>query len=184
VSRWPARSAFMARVSRSSFVTLLVVLALLAALPHSIHRLIKTGHVYLFSKLFFSHMLARLSGPGRVRFLIQPSMAIGLGARDGAKDARAGAGPFLFDLIHHSQNRGQLVRGAMASIGELIWIAILLDLISQILLFRDVYVAGALVLGPVLIAMPYAVSRALSHRVIRWRNSRRNGRRPEWRRAA
>lgn len=162
----------MARVSRRSVVVLVTVLALLAALPSSIHRLIETGHIYLFSRQFFRHMLARLSGPGRLRFIIQPSVAIVLGARDGVKDARAGARPFLWDLIHHSKHRWQLVRGALESIGELIAVAIIFDLISQLLIFHNVYVSGALVLGPVLIATPYAVSRALSNRITRARNSR------------
>jgi hypothetical protein len=170
----------MARVSRSSVVILIAVLALLAALPGSIHRLIQTGHIYLFSKQFFSHMLARLSGPGRLRFLIQPTMAALLGARDGVKDARAEERPYILALIQHRKHRWQLVRGAISSIGELIAVAILLDLIAQILLFREVFVMAALVLGPVLIATPYALSRALSNRITR----KRNRRPPEMRRAA
>lgn len=163
----------MARVSRSSVLALVMVLALLAALPSSIHRLIQTGSIYLFSREFFTDMLARLSGPGRLRFIIQPSVAILLGARDGVKDGRAGAPPFLLDLICHSEHRWHLVRGALDAVGDLIAVAIILDLISQFLIFRNVYVSAALVLGPVLIATPYAVSRALSNRITRGRTSRR-----------
>jgi hypothetical protein len=170
----------MSRVSRSSIVTVLALLALLAALPGSIHRVIRTGDLYLFTKQFFSDMAARLSGPGRLRFLIQPSMAILLGARDGAKDARAGAQPFLWSLVRHRKHRWPLVRSAIVSVRELVALAILLDLLSQILIFRNVHVGAAVILGPVLIAVPYAVSRALSNRITRVRNSRR----PELRRAA
>jgi hypothetical protein len=171
----------MARVSRSSVLTLVVVLALLAALPGSIYRVIQTRDLYLFSRHFFADILARLSGPGRLRFIIQPSMAILLGARDGAKDARAGARPFF---AAHRGHRRQLLRDTFASIRDLIAIAILLDMISQLLIFRGVRVGAALVVGPVLIALPYALSRALSNRITRWRNRRRNTRHPQLRRAA
>ena len=38
---------------------------------------------------------ARLHGPGRLRFIFQPTVAVVLGARDGVKDARSGNPPFL-----------------------------------------------------------------------------------------
>jgi hypothetical protein len=38
------------------------------------------------------------SVPGRMRFIVQPTVATILEARDGVKDARAGSAPFLFGL--------------------------------------------------------------------------------------
>jgi hypothetical protein len=75
---------------------ILAIVVLLAALPEAIQRLIQTGNSYLFTDQFFQDMMARLSGPGRFRFVLQPLVAILLGARDGKKDARAGEAPFLW----------------------------------------------------------------------------------------
>ena len=138
-----------------------------AAVPDAIHRLIQTGDPYLFSRRFFEDMVARLSGPGRFRFIMQPIVAILLGGRDGVKDSRLEAPPFLWSLAFHGGCRKELLRSAFASVRNLVAIAILLDVISQFLIFREVHPGAALLLGPVLIGAPYAASRALTNRISR-----------------
>jgi hypothetical protein len=98
----------------------------------------QTGSFYPFSREFFQDMLARLSGPGRFRFILQPVVAILLGARDGVKDARAGSPPFLWGLLFHPEHRNRLVRSAFASVNGIVCVAILLDVISQLLIFHRV----------------------------------------------
>jgi hypothetical protein len=46
-------------------------------------------------QVFFAHLLARLSGPGAFRFVLQPLVAVLLGIRDGRADAKAGRPPYL-----------------------------------------------------------------------------------------
>jgi hypothetical protein len=112
-------------------------------------------------------MLARLSGAGRIRFLLQPTVATLLGLRDGVKDARIGLPPFLWALAFHGEHRRELLRGAFASVRELVAVAILLNIFSQFLIFREIHPGAAILLGPVLIGTPYALSRALSGRIAR-----------------
>jgi hypothetical protein len=112
-------------------------------------------------------MVARLSGPGRFRFIMQPIVALLLGGRDGLKDARLGVPPFLWSLTFHGHRRKELLHSAFASVRNLVAIAILLDIISQFLIFREVHPGAALLLGPVLIGTPYAISRALANRIKR-----------------
>ena len=57
-----------------------------------------------------------------------------------------------------------MLKTAFVDVSTLIAVAILLDCISQFLILRAVYPGAALVVGPVLIAIPYSVSRALSNR--------------------
>src|SRR5271157_111962 len=121
---------------RSWIVPLVVLAILLATVPGAIHRIIQTGNLYLFTRDFSEDMAARLSGPGRFRFIMQPLVAIFLGSRDGVKDAQKGASPFLGRLVFHREHRSHLMRSALASIRNLIAIAILLDIISQFLIFR------------------------------------------------
>lgn len=157
-------------MSRSSVLAALTIAILLAALPGAIARLVRTGDPYLLSKQFFEDMLARVSGPGRLRFILQPMVALFIGLRDGIKDSREGRPPFLLALVSHRARRTELLRSALTSVRDLVAVAIILDVISQFLIFEDVHPGAAVVIGPVLIAVPYSISRALSNRLSRRRN--------------
>jgi hypothetical protein len=147
-------------------------LIILGVLPSTVRRLMQTGDLYLFTGRFFEDALARLSGPGRLRFIVQPIVAIFLGARDGVKDARAGIPPFLWALAFHGQHRREMLRSAFASVSDLVAIAILVDLIAQFLIFREIHPGAALLLGPVLIGAPYGVARVFGNWTSRWRRHR------------
>jgi len=154
-------------ISRSRLLTAIVIVVLVAATPFAIAEFLRTGEFYMFSRCFVDDMLARLHGPGRLRFIFQPTVTIVLGARDGMKDARAGNAPFLWGLVFHPADRPGLLRSALASVRDLVAVAILLDVASQLLIFRRVNPFAALLLGPVLIGLPYASSRALTNRIAR-----------------
>ncbi len=156
---------------REWILPIIVLAILLAFTPTALYRVIKTGDPYLFTNAFFGDMLARLHGPGRFRFILQPTVAILLGIRDGRKDARRGAPPFLWALIFHKELRPQLLKHMLTSVRNIVSIAILLDLISQYMIFHMVRPGAALILGPVLIALPYACSRALTNRIARRRGA-------------
>ena len=81
--------------SRDSVLPAIVILVLVAALPFAVWEFIQTGEFYLLSHRFWPDLVARFHGPGRMRFILQPTIAIILGARDGVKDRRAGNQPFL-----------------------------------------------------------------------------------------
>jgi len=156
----------MASISRGAILNVIVIAILVAALPGAIWRLIQTGDPYLFTQRFFVEMWARLSGPGKMRFVLQPTVAILLGARDGAKDARTGLPLFLWALAFQGTYRRELLRSALASVRNLVAVAILFDIVSQFLIFREIHPGAALLLGPVLVALPYALSRALTNRIV------------------
>jgi len=158
-------------ISRSSLLTALVIVALAVALPFAVVEFIKTGEFYILSHRFMEDMLARLHGPGRLRFIFQPVAAIVLGARDGVKDARVGKRPFLWGLVFGRGSRRDLIRSALASVRNLVAVAILLDMVAQLLIFRMVHPGAALLFGPVLIALPYAIARALTNRIAIWRSA-------------
>src|SRR5215467_14852643 len=119
---------------RSWILPLIVLAILLATAPRAIQRIIETRNPYLFTRDFFQDMVARLSGPGRFRFIMQPLVAIFLGSRDGRKDAHNGSAPFLWSLFFHPENRAELLRTALVSVRNLVAVAILLDIISQYLI--------------------------------------------------
>ena len=164
----------MSVISPKSIPSVVVVALLLAALPSAILRIIHSGNLYLFTSHFFEDILARLSGPGRLRFILQPIVAVILGMRGGMRDASAGLPPFLWALVLHPEHRRELLRNALTSTQNLLAAAIVLDLVSQFLIFHEVRPGAAVVVGPVLIGVPYAVSRALSNRMWRWRSHRKS----------
>jgi hypothetical protein len=177
---WTSESApeMKLSLSRSSVLTALAIVVVLAAMPSAIARLVQTRDPYLLTQRFFEDMLARLSGAGRFRFILQPMAALIVGMRDGIKDSRVGCPPFLAALVSHRARRADLLRSAFASVRDLVAIAIILDVISQFLIFREVHPGAALVLGPVLIAVPYSISRAVANRIARRRSQQTSVIRP------
>jgi hypothetical protein len=152
-------------LSRRWILRTAVILIILAMLPGAIRRILQTGNLYLFTEHFFEDLVARLSGPGRLRFIVQPIVAILLGARDGAKDARVKAPAFLCALAFHGGHRRGMLQDAIVSLGDLVAIAVLLDLIAQFLIFHEIYPGAALLIGPLLVGIPYALSRELGNRL-------------------
>jgi hypothetical protein len=161
------------QLRRDAFVPVITTLVILVALAPAIVDTVETGRVYLFSRQFLDELPRRFTGPGRIRFLLQPAIATLLGVRGGLADAREGGRPYLHGLLLGSANRRELLRSGLAAIRNLLAMGIILDLVFQLILYRSVHPGAALVLGPILICLPYAISRALTNRVATW--SRRWG---------
>ena len=151
-------------------VLVLVILILLASVPSSLRYAYEHGGLYLFSKQFLIDLPKRLNGPGRFRFVLQPAVAIFLGIRAGIADGRAGRLPYVFSLLSDGKRRWEHLKEGLGQVSTLIAFAILLDAISQWLILRAIYPGPALVVGPVLIGLPYSVSRALANRYVRMGN--------------
>ena len=153
-------------ISRSSILSAIAIAIVASALPSSIWRVIQSGDPYLFTERFFEDLWARFSGPGRLRFVLQPTVAVLMGMRDGKRDSRTSRPPFLSGLALRRTHRRELWRSAIASVRDLVAVAIILDIISQMLIFREIHPGAALLLGPVLIAVPYSISRAFTNRIV------------------
>ena len=149
-------------------MTVFTILVIAVALVPALLDTIETGRVYLFSRQFLEELPARFTGPGRLRFILQPTIAVLLGVRGGLADARAGHSPYLSGLIFSTGRRTELLRSGMAAIRNLLAAGIILDLVFQLVLYRSVHPGAALVVGPILICAPYALSRALSNRLVGW----------------
>ena len=158
------RNRMKSRVNPRTIVLVLVALVLLAAVPSSLRYAYQHGGFYLLSDAFLRDLPKRLKGPGRFRFVLQPTVAIILGIRAGVADARAGRRPYILGLLVDHGQRLALLKEALAQLSTLTAIAILLDAVSQFLILHEVFPGAAVVVGPVLIAVPYACSRALSNR--------------------
>ncbi len=155
------------KARRDTVVTAFTVLVIAVALVPAVLDSVETGRVYLFSREFLEDLPARFTGRGRLRFLLQPTMAVLLGIRGGLADARAGHPPYLLGLLRPGGHRRELLRSGVAAIRNLLAAGILMDLVFQVVLYRSVHPGAALLIGPILICAPYAISRALTNRVAR-----------------
>jgi len=140
---------------------------LVATVPGALRDAWDRGGLYLFSWAFLEDLPRRLTGPGRLRFVIQPLVAILLGTRAGRADGRAARPPFILAVFAHAQQRRELLVEAGRALVNLVLVGILLDMVSQWLMLGVAHPGAALVVGPVLISLPYALARALSNRVAR-----------------
>jgi len=150
---------------RDAVVSMVVILVIAISLPFAIMDTIETGRVYVFSRQFLEELPQRFTGAGRLRFILQPIVAIILGIRGGLTDAKAGNPPYLFGLLFSTDRRRELLRSGVAAIRNMVALGIIMDLVFQLILYHSVHPAAALVVGPILICFPYAVSRALTTRL-------------------
>jgi len=112
---------------------------------------------------------AMLGGPGRLRFVVQPLVAILLGIRDGRRDARAGKPPYVFAVLAVRELRREQLASGVEALTKPLIVAILVDMVVQYLIFRSVRLWSALLVGALLVALPYAATRALTNRIVRRR---------------
>ncbi|HPE64320.1 MAG TPA: hypothetical protein PLQ49_09465 [Methanothrix sp.] len=117
------------------------------------------------------NVIARLVGPMSLRFVFQPLVAVLLGIRDGAMDAKAGEPPFIIDLIVDRDNRRAKLAGVLKSLSKTIVIATVFDMIAQHLIFDQVRVIPAIIVGVFLLSVPYSLARGITNRIVSARRS-------------
>jgi hypothetical protein len=69
-------------------------------------------------------------------------------------------------------HRRELARDGLSTVANLLLMGILLDSVFQWMILGASYPGPALIVGPVLITMPYAIARALANRAMRGRGGR------------
>ena len=148
-------------------LAVLTVIALTLSAPSALRDAGQRGGFYLLSREFLEDLPRRLTGPGRFRFLLQPAIAIALGIAAGRKDARAGRPPYLLALLLGREDRGALLKSGFEAIAHVVLTGILVDSVCQWLILGASYPVAALVVGPVLVGLPYAAARGLANRVTR-----------------
>ncbi len=117
-----------------------------------------------------SDLVGRLSGPLTLRVVMQPLMATLFALRDGMKDAHAGRPPYLWTVFSDHEERRQLIADGWKAIGKVFVIAIVLDVIYELIVFRMIRPLEVLIVAIVLAALPYALLRGPVNRAARlWR---------------
>jgi hypothetical protein len=115
----------------------------------------------------WEHLVGRLSGPLAFRLLLQPAMSTLFAIRDGLRDARSGRPPFLGTILGSPDDRRRLIREGLIAIGKLAALAIVIDFVYQLIVFRRIYPAEAIDVAVLLAIVPYFVLRGPVSRIAR-----------------
>ena len=113
------------------------------------------------------NMAARVTGPMQFRLLLQPLMASIFAIRSGLADARAGRTPYCWALFTHSASRGEKLKDGWKSVGTVFVLALVLDVVYQIVATRFVYPGEAITTAVLLAIVPYLLLRGLVTRLVR-----------------
>jgi hypothetical protein len=120
-----------------------------------------------------SQLLARVSGPMKFRLVLQPCMAAFFAIRAGLADAKAGRPPWFWELVSNPPQRADMVKEAWKRIGKVFILAVVLDVIYQLIVLHFVYPGEALIVAFVLAIIPYVILRGPAMRVARMIEERR-----------
>lgn len=109
----------------------------------------------------------RVSGPLKFRLFLQPVMASIFAILAGLKDARAGKPPYLWALATDPAHRADMLKDGWKSVGKVFILALVLDVVYQIIVLRFVYPGEAIIVAFVLAIVPYLILRGLITRIAR-----------------
>jgi hypothetical protein len=115
----------------------------------------------------WNDLLGRIGGPLSMRLLLQPTMATIFAIRDGLKDAKTGKPPYFYTIFTDSAERRSLLTEGWHAVAKVFGLAIILDLIYQLIVFRWVYPLEALIMAFVLALLPYLLMRGPINRIAR-----------------
>ena len=112
-------------------------------------------------------MLDRVTGPMKFRLVLQPIMASIFAIVAGLNDARSGKPPYFWALISDRNHRIEMVKDGWKSVGKVFVLALVLDVVYQIVVLRFVYPGEAVVVAFLLAIAPYLILRGLVTRLAR-----------------
>ena len=107
----------------------------------------------------WEQLVGRLDGPMFFRFVLQPMVATVLAVRAGLADARAHRPPSLWTVATDRGARGGLIRDGFNDVGRVFIVAVLLDIIYQLMVFQWVFPVQSLLVAAALAIVPYLLVR-------------------------
>jgi len=113
------------------------------------------------------NMTDRVSGPLQFRLLLQPIMAAIFAIRSGLLDARTGKPPYFWALATSPEHRVDMLKDGWKSVGKVFVLALVLDVVYQIIVLRFVYPGEAIIVAFALAILPYLILRGLATRIAR-----------------
>jgi hypothetical protein len=110
-------------------------------------------------------LIARDSGPLHLRLILQPLVAVAFATRGGWRDAAQGRGPFFWRLVGEPSRRRELLRELWRDVGKLFLVAVVLDVVYQLVVLHWFYPVQTLIVAVALAIVPYLMVRGLANRI-------------------
>jgi hypothetical protein len=105
-------------------------------------------------------------GRFQIRLILQPLVALLLGIRFGIRDAKQGKDdPFFMSLVRAEHGRWPILKQGLRDAAVPLCVAFVLDGILQHLILGHVRLIGAVVVGSLLVFLPFVIGRGLGHRI-------------------
>jgi hypothetical protein len=123
-----------------------------------------TGDIWM---RFLENMMARVSGPMKLRLILQPTMATIFAVRSGLKDAREGRTAFLWTILTDPASRDDLIKDGWKNVGKVFILAMALDVVYQLIVEHFVYPLEVVITAFLLAIVPYICLRGLITRIAR-----------------
>jgi hypothetical protein len=124
----------------------------------------------LLSRIF-ENLIDRVSGPMKFRLILQPLMAIFFAVRSGLRDAKEDRPAYFWAIFTDQDNRRDMIRDGWKSVGKVFVMAVVIDLVYQLIVLRWFYPFEALVVAAILAFIPYLVIRGPVNRIARRKKS-------------
>jgi hypothetical protein len=115
----------------------------------------------------WADLVGQVDGPMMFRLILQPLVAALLAMCAGVKDARAGCPPYFWAMYADPVQRRKLLREGWKDVGRVFVIAVIIDVICQIIALRWVYPAQALIVTAILALLPSLLCRGVTNRIVR-----------------
>jgi hypothetical protein len=112
-------------------------------------------------------LIARTTGPLHFRLVLQPLMASIFAIRAGLNDAKTGKPPYFWALLWDPTHRHDMIKDGWKSVGKVFLLAIVLDVVYQIIAEHFVYPGEAIIVAIILAIVPYLILRGLVTRLAR-----------------
>jgi hypothetical protein len=112
--------------------------------------------IHEFFARVWEMLIGRADGPLTLRLILQPTVAVILAIRAGVRDAREGRPPYFFwSVFTNPARRPDLLGQVRKDVGKVFIIAIVLDVIYELIVYRWVYPGQTVIVATVLAIVPY-----------------------------
>ena len=113
------------------------------------------------------NMVERVTGPMKFRLLLQPAMATYFAIRGGLQDAKECKPPYFWGLFTDKGERESMLKDGWKSIGKVFILAIVLDVVYQLIEHRwTIYPGEAVLVAIILAIVPYLLIRGPVNRIV------------------
>ena len=118
------------------------------------------------------NLIGRIGGPLTFRLILQPTTAAFFALRAGWRDACQNRAPYGWVILSDPNNRRELLQEGWKDVAKVFVIAIIMDIVYQIIELRWFYPEEARLVGTFLALLPYLLLRGPGNRIARhWQHA-------------